>query len=280
MFSNSRFKLIGQVAGPFGIQKDSPRSDVFLFDVNALFEAHQSEMDRAFSGYLAEFAAQRSCYVLSSLNYAETAVRIPSHLRRTLAGIFSSAGTELWRQNDLLIRHDHDFCDDLYETVAKLVLQSAYPDKQAPLIDCGPATLRICLAGTRIGRTAKRNYVAWEREHRELDKFVAAIRTRFPNHSVCKDSEGSLLIMPNTYSTAKVQEHLLRRHKSARLVAYLGETAARGFAKPMCDAFLKDNILSTVGGASDISQLLSYEMRRMQEHLMVEPAPLRLVHGA
>jgi hypothetical protein len=279
MFSKHQGEAAAKVTKLFGHRRKTLQEAVFLFDIHTLFDAHQSDMNPAFATYLAEFAQNRSCYVLSNLNYAETVSRLPKHVRRPLEGVFASAGTEFWRQNELIVRHDHAFSDDIYETVAKLCLHSEYPNKQAPLIDCGSATLRICLAGTRVGRSARQAYLAWEEEHRELDKFIEIFRTRFPDHSICRDTDDSLLVMPNSYSTATVQDHLLRRHKSARLIAYLGTKAAAGYAKPMCDTFLSDNVLSTVSGASDVSQLLSYEMRRMQSRVALVPGR-RMAQGA
>lgn len=280
MYSNAHFHTVGKVAVPFCTSQDAPRENVFLFDASVLLEANHGEMDHAFAGYLADFAEQRSCYILSNMNYAETASRIPCRLRRRLAGAFTSAGTEFWRGNELLVRHDHDFSDEVYEYVARMVLHSAYPQKQAPLIDSGSATLRICLAGTRVGRTAKKAYLAWENEHRELDSFIASFSRRFPDHAICKDTQTSLLITPNSFSTAEVQNQMLRRHKAARVIAYLGKTAAGGYAKPMCDALLSRNVLSTVAGPSDISQLLSYEKRSMKTVTPRAATPSLLFQGA
>ena len=156
MMINQTFEAISTVHGPFGLQMQISENDVFLFDIDAVSNAHQREMNHAFGSYLSDFARHRACYLLTSCNYAETATRIPSRVRRELAGIFSSAGTELWHRNELLVRHEHSFSDDIYECIVKLLLQSSYPAKQTPLIDCGPATLRICLAGTRAGLAAKR----------------------------------------------------------------------------------------------------------------------------
>jgi len=280
MMINQTFEAISTVHGPFGQQMQISENDVFLFDIDAVSNAHQREMNHAFASYLSDFARHRACYLLTSCNYAETATRIPSRVRRELAGIFSSAGTELWHRNELLVRHEHSFSDDIYECIVKLLLQSSYPAKQTPLIDCGPATLRICLAGTRAGLAAKRAYLEWEREHGELEKIVEALESRFPDHTVYRDTGVSLLVTPRSYSTALVQTQILKRHKSARLVAYLCETAADGFAAPLCDAFQEGDIVAKVGGASDVSQLLSYENRRIQEKNERIWNPLRLVQGA
>lgn len=280
MFTNTHFNTIGQVTVPFGAIQGAEQENVFLFDASILVDANNREMDHTFARYLADFAEQRSCYLLSNMHYAETASRLPSWLRRRFAGIFASAGTEFWQGTDLLVRHEHDFSDDLFEYVARLVLHSAYPQKQAPLIDSGSATLRVCLAGTRVGRTAKQAYLAWENEHRELDAFITSFERRFPDHSICKDTETSLLITPNSFSTAEVQNQLMRRHKSARVIAYLGGMAAGGYAKPMCDALLSRNVLSTVAGPSDVSQLLSYEKRVMKDIKPKVAAPVRLFQGA
>lgn len=280
MYSNEQFNSVGQVTELVRDRSKSSRKDVFIFDLSTLFDPHQTEMSQAFADYLVEFADHRSCYLLANLNYAEISYFVPSRVRRAFEGIFASAGTEMWSQNELLVRHEHTFSDDLYEYVAKLVLQSTYPEKKAPLIDCGPATLRVCLAGTRVGRTAKQAYLSWEREHGEIDRIVEMIRHRFPDYTVCKDTDVSVLIMPRTFSTARVQDHVLQRHKSARLVTYLTPAASNGFAKPMCDAFLDTNIVATVAGASDVSQLLSYEMRRIPVQPAFDAVQLRLVQEA
>ncbi|MCV0423861.1 MAG: hypothetical protein K5905_00155 [Roseibium sp.] len=261
MFSKVAFEAIGQVTGPEIVDPLAAGEKVFLFDLDVLVASRFGRMDHEFAGYVREFARSHPCYLLTSANYSEVMSRLPGSVRHAFEGVFASCGTELWVNNEILIRHEHLFSDDLYEFVAKAVQQSAYSGKEAPLLECGSATLRLSLAGIRSTAGQQMAYRRWEREHRELDVIADEMKARFPDHTVCRDSDISLMITPNTFTSARVHEHILKRHKASRLIAYFANRSAGGFAKPLCDALLTSDVVSTVNGPSDVSQLLSYEMR-------------------
>ncbi|WP_415716765.1 hypothetical protein [Roseibium sp.] len=263
MFPKPVFSPVGRVSGPV-----APNSrvfeNVFLFDLETLTDSRNGVIEFEFASYLAAFAGKRPCYLLSRTNYNEVMRRVPARVLNSLAGVFTNAGSELWVKNELQIRHEHDLSDDLYEFAAKVVQKSTYPDKRAPMIDCGPASLRICMAGTKSTSRQLREYANWEKEHQELCVVIDEFSARFPDHDIYRDTETGLLIMPSSFSSAMVRSHILTRHKSARIVSYLMHQSVEGFAKPLEAAFSGQDICSVVGGPSDVSQLLSYEMRCLE----------------
>ena len=261
MFSKNALDAIGQVTGPDVGGSHLAGGNVFLFDLDALVPSPFGRMDHDFESYLRDFAQSHPCYLLTSGNYNDVLSRLPGSVCAAFKGIFASCGSELWVGNETQIRHEHLFSDDLYEFVAKVVQQSVYPNKEAPLLECGSATLRLSLAGIRSTAGQQKAYRTWEQEHRELDVIADELKVRFPDHSVCRDSDISLMITPNTFTSARVQEHILKRHKASRLVAYFTNRSAVGYARPLCEALLTSDVVSTVNGPSDVSQLLSYEMR-------------------
>jgi hypothetical protein len=273
MFPKPVFAPVGRVTGPVILQ-EMPKNDVFLFDLDALTTNDHGHLDHAFATYLLDFAKLCPCYLFSRANYNEVMLRVPSRVRYAFAGIFSDSGSELWVRNEVLIRHEHDFSDDLYEFVAKVIQKSSYPNKLGPMIDCGSACLRICLAGTRSSVKQIADYLEWEIEHQELPIIMDEFRARFSNYAVYRDTASSLLIMPISFTSAMVQNHIIKRHKSARVVCYLTPRSADGFARPLYNSFSNADIVSQVGGPSDVSQLLSYENRCLagQEH------PIALQH--
>ena len=267
MLPHSKITSVGRVTGPLtgpvAGTGASAQEDVFLFDLDALVPSPFGRMDDDFARYLTQFAGQRACYLLTNSNYTEVMTRLPEHVRNAFAGIFASAGTELWGKQDVLVRHEHDFSDDLYEFLVKVVQTSAFPDKRAPVLDNGAATIRMQLAGTRSTANQRKSYLAWEREHRELPAIMKEFQVRFPDHRIYRDSDTSLLIMPASFSTALVRSHILKRHKTARLISYIAPQSTASYAAPLCEALLSSDILSEVSAPSDVSQLLSYEMRHL-----------------
>lgn len=276
MLPHSKITSVGKVTGPVTGAGADGRADVFLFDLDALVPSPFGRMDDAFARYLTKFAEQRSCYLLTNSNYTDVMTRLPSQVRNAFAGVFASAGTELWGRQDVLVRHDHDFSDDLYEFLVKVVQTSAFPDKCSPVLDNGSATIRMQLAGTRCTANQRKTYLAWERQYQELPAIMKEFQVRFPDHRVYRDSDTSLLIMPASFSTALVRSHILKRHKTARLISYLAPQSAASYAAPLCEALLNRDVLSEVTAPSDVSQLLSYEMR----HLSGAEFPVTLPVGA
>lgn len=270
MLPHSKITSVGRVTGPISGAGANGRADVFLFDLDALVPSPFGRIDDEFARYLSNFAEQRACYLLTNSNYADVMTRLPAHVRQAFSGIFASAGTELWGKHDVLVRHEHDFSDDLYEFLVKVVQTSAFPNKCAPMLDNGSATIRMQLAGTRSTSSQRKSYLAWEREHRELPSIMKEFQVRFPDHRIYRDSDMSLLIMPASFSTALVRSHILKRHKTARLISYLTPQSVASYAAPLCEAFLSSDVLSEVSAPSDVSQLLSYEMR----HLMGTELPV------
>eukprot|EP00903_Cladosiphon_okamuranus_P000929 g927.t1 len=262
MLFHPKFKTVGQVSGPLSGTGSGEPADVFLFDLDALVPSPYGRMEDGFAQYLAEFAEHRPCYLLSNCNYAEVMTRLPAYVRNAFSGIFTSAGTELWGKRDVLVRHEHDFSDDLYEFLVKVVQTSAFPHKRSPVLDNGSATIRVQLAGSRSTANQRQTYLAWEKEHQELPSIMKEFQVRFPDHRIYQDSDSSLLIMPASFSTALVRNHILKRHRSARLISYLAPQSTSSYAAPLLQAMLGSDVVSDVSAPSDVSQLMSYEKRR------------------
>ncbi|MBG6211803.1 hypothetical protein IWQ49_006498 [Labrenzia sp. EL_126] len=259
MLSKAELMTPDHVSGVIG---NSRSEDVFLFDLNAIVPGTFCQIDHDFADYLLEFARLRPCYLLASVSYNDLLSRLPSRVRFAFKGIFVSSGAELWCEDEVLERREHRFSDDLYEHLVKVVQNSGYQEKVAPLIENGPATLRVCLAGTQATIGQLKAYLKWEEEHCELPKIVNELRAKFPDHEVCQDSGSSLLISPNTFSSALVRQHITTEHEGARFIGYMSNRAVNSFARPLCDVLSGADLLTEVGGPSDLSQLMSYDIRR------------------
>ncbi|QFT32116.1 hypothetical protein FIV00_16620 [Labrenzia sp. THAF82] len=275
MFPKPNFAPVGRVSGPIS-RTVSQLNNVFLLDLDVLVRNDQAHLEHDLASYLEDFAKLRPCYLLSRSSYNDVLLRLPERLIRSLTGVFANSGSELWSQNEIMIRHEHDFSDDLFEFVAKVVQQSSYPAKRTPTIECGPASLRICLAGTNSTAKQIEDYKKWENEHNELTVILDEFSARFPSYEVYRDTDHSLLIMPSSFNSSIVRNHIIKRHKSARLISYLKPRSVSGFARPLHNAFSEVDICTVVGGPCDVSQLLSYEKRCMsgQEYLFDLPASM------
>ena len=276
MFSKAQLKTVGRVTGLVDDRMNVTSNDVYLFDMATLVEKGGGEIEPAFASYLLDFTRQRNCYLISHAGYTDIMSCVPTKVRRSFAGIFAVSGTELWQRDGLVHQVEHEFSDDLYEFVVKMVQTSGYPEKLTPSLDNGSASLRICLAGTNATRRQQRKYVNWERQHQELGGFMDEFQARFPEYSICRDTEASLLITPSSFSPLAVRDRISERHGSARIVGYISQGTAYGFAKPLCQDLSGAGILSLVEGAGDVAQLLSYEKRRvsLEEHAEIVRFPL------
>ncbi len=271
---------IGQVSSPVARPAPGRQQDVFLLDLDALVPATFGRIEEGFATYLKAFARTAPCYLLTSANYNEVMARLTDSLRHAFAGIFAASGTELWERDDVHSRLDHDFSDDLYEFIVKVVQASAYPHKLAPTLDCGSSTLRVRLAGMRSTARQRNAYAAWERERQELTAIMNEFRIRFPDYRIYRDAETGLLIMPEAFSSASVREQILTRHSSARLISYLSRPAAETYAQPLCESLPDTDVHSIVSAPSDVSHLLSYEKRRMSDAGQIAVANVPYAVGA
>jgi len=240
----------------------SDKRDVFLFDLSVLVPGKFGPLDHDFADYLRNFAYDRPCYLLTSVSYNELMSRLPARVRRVFRGIFVSSGAEWWSGDEMLDRQDHSFSDDLYEYLVKIVQNSAYPGKVAPLIENGPATLRVCLAGTRATTEQLKTHLKWEDEHHELPIILNELNTKFPEYETNQESGSSLIISPKSFSSALVHDQIMACHEGARLISYLSHRSAAGFAKHLCAAMSGNDLLTEVDGPSDLGQLMRYEIRR------------------
>lgn len=255
MLSQSEF-------APFDGRSLSVAEDVFVFDLAALVPGTCCQIDHDFAVYLRTFANSRQCYLLTSVSYNELMARLPTSVRKAFKGVFASSGAELWSADEVVERVEHTFSDDIYEYLVKVVQNSAYPAKDAPLIENGPATLRVCLAGTKATIGQLGTYLNWEAEHRELPVIVNELKSKFPDHDVYQDSETSLLVAPAAMSTSRIHRHITSEHSNVRIVSCLSRRSADGFAEPFCSSLSVSDLVTEIGGPSDVSQLMSYEMRR------------------
>lgn len=244
-----------------GKRKPPAANNMFLFDLDTLVPSNFGQLDHHFGEYLRGFIELAPCYAISNDSYSSVMARLPLSIRNGLEGIFAAAGTEMWHREDLVLRHDHDFSDDLYEFMVNVVRSSAYEKKNAPVLESGSATLRLQLSGINSTARETAKYLAWEREHQELPEIMSEFKIRFTNYRICRDSEASLLIVPSSFSTVLVRNHLRRRHKSARLITCLAQNTMVGYLKPFCEALSDTDMISVVAGPSDVSQLLCQERK-------------------
>ncbi|GAA0775534.1 hypothetical protein E1180_12785 [Roseibium denhamense] len=273
MFPKAVFAPIGQVTGPIGWKSPAPINDVYVFDLDTLVPSPKGRMDVEFARYLTAFANKRPCYILSNTSITDIMARVPSSLRAACAGLYAAGGTELWVRDELVLQHEHDFSDDLYEFMVKVIQTSAYPEKRAPMLENGSATLRLCIAGYQSTLREIGEYAAWEGEHDELSTIIHEFNARFPDYCIHRDTATSLLIVPKTFSSDLVMRHLLKRHKNARLVGYMTPAASSSYAAALSEAFGSKDVLSIIAGPSDVSQLLSYEFRRLLQQEQNSAAP-------
>ncbi|MEP3047974.1 MAG: hypothetical protein ABJL55_19550 [Roseibium sp.] len=279
MFPRAVFAPVGQVSGPVIARTNPQKKDVFLFDLEVLTSSEFSHLDHSFADYLREFLGERQCYLLTRNSFNDACARLPKSVLKRFAGIFASCGTELWIDEQLSVCHDHAFPDELYEFVVNVVRKSSFYDRSPPLIDQGAACLRICLAGIRASAFGQRMYENWENKNQELPDIITEFQFRFPEYSIYRDTKTSLLILPNSFSPSSIRAAVDKHQKPARLISYLHKGTTNGFAKSLCDALPGSDVLSEIAGPSDVSQLMSYEIRLTagKEHLIRVPETMREV---
>ncbi len=262
MFPQAVFAPIGQVSGPLVSAVNTGMEDVFLFDLETLTTSSFGHLEHSFADYLKEFLDERSCYLLTRNSFNDVCTKLSKNVLRRFAGVFASCGTELWVEDQLADCHDHQFSDELYEFVVNVVRKSAYYDRSPPLIDQGSACLRICLAGIRCSAGGLRMYETWETRNKELPDIIGEFKFRFSDHTIYQDTPTSLLILPNSYSAKIIRDYIGRGRNNARMISYLHTETAKGYGLSLCEAHQGRDVLSKISGPSDVSQLMSYEVRR------------------
>ncbi len=261
MFPQAVFAPVGQVSGPVHRQGDKDRGRAFVFDLDVLVPSAFGHIENRFAGYLIEFAQSHPCYLVSSATYNNVMSRLPGRVRRAFAGVFSASGAEYWEKDQLVVRTQREFSDDVYEFMVKVVQTSAYPGKSSPVLECGPASLRVCLAGTGSTAGQLKAYHSWEAENAELPAIIHEFRARFHDYAIHRESDTSLLILPAELSSEAIRDRILEQCGGSGLVVYMGPRSAEGYAKPLCDALETHDVCSVVESPGDVSQLLSYEKR-------------------
>ncbi|MTH99856.1 hypothetical protein [Roseibium sp. RKSG952] len=261
------------VLGPVPPSSNGSAGDIYLFDLDVLSTSRRARMDDGFAQVLTAWARKHPCYLVTSHNYQTVLSVVPQPLRHAMRENHASSGTEVW-QNDASVRHhDHPFRDSIYEFLAQVVRRSSYEEKRAPLLDSGPACLRIDIAGHKATAAQRKAYLEWETGTRERAEIISEFAIRYPDYQICQNGETGILITHKDYSPNTVVQALSANHPDGRILGYFSPMSACGYAAAMADSLEKPNMFAEIAGPSDLAQLLKYEERRQQKSEIKVPAP-------
>lgn len=258
-----------QRLGPSAIGLSGSYQDCYIFDLEALCHGLEGRLNEAAADKVSNWARQHPSYLIASSRYHVLTDRVPEQLRSAFAGIFASAGTEFWQQDRSISQSRHQFTDDVYEFVARVAHTSRYPEKQAPLIECGSGTLRLSLAGGNATRIQCDAFLDWDKEAGELNSIVSAFERRFTDYRMFRDQHCSLLINHQSSTSSQIFTRLEDLHPGARIVGFAQASSIEGYALPLFEAACDLRRVMSVDTPSDVLQLLRYEERR---HMCV-PVP-------
>ncbi|MTI43062.1 hypothetical protein JM93_02967 [Roseibium hamelinense] len=255
--------------GPVPVKIAGTGQDLYLFDLEALVPSVHGRMDPGLEQYVTDFAEKHPCYIVTSYGYHVVLRTLPEHVRCVAAGIYAASGAEIWKTDQPVHQEDHLFRDSLYEFMAQVVQRSTYPDKKAPLLDVGPASLRLDIPGQRATVRERQAYLRWENTHSELANIVHEFTARFPDYQICRDGMTSLLITHRNFSARSTLTGIKADHPEGRILGYFRPSSLAGYAADMAAGLQPQDLIAEVNGPSDLAQLLKYEERR---HDCAEPA--------
>lgn len=258
-----------QIPSPATIGLIGANRDCYIFDLDALCHGFAGRLNEAAVETILCWAQRHPSYLIASSNYHELTDRVPEQVRSAFAGVFASAGTEFWQQDRSVSQNTHLFTDDVYEFVARVAQTSPYPEKQAPLIDCGPGTLRLTLAGRNATPPQRNAFLDWDKETGELDSILSAFENRFSDYRMCRDQSCSLLISHRSSTSSQILTTLDDLHPDAHVVGFASVLSLEGYARPLVQAAGHQHNMMAVDTPCDILQLLRYEERRHR----CEPVP-------
>ena len=252
--------------GPVPLASTAAHEEVYVFDIATFKPCFGSTLEAAFAEHLAAWAHRKPCYLTSSRGYHHIIQVVPKSVRQAVRAIFANGGADVWCDDICQSRASHVFDDSVLAFVSGVARHSAFPEKRLPVLEAGPGTLSLDLAGHGASRGQRERYESWNQTNHEMTRFVREFSERFPAHRIYWEDATRLVISHADASARSIADHLRKTHPDGRLLAYFASASTRGYAAGLSDALQARDMLARAENISDISQFLAYETQRDDDH--------------
>lgn len=215
---------------------------IYLFDVDGTLTPARQPMERSFQDFFAQICDKFQVYLITGSDRPKLDEQVPPELRSQVKGIFTCAGCQFWKGNNLVFERTHEFNADLVETLNGFVENSPFDGRFGNHIEFRAGMINVSVPGRNISMAGRRRYHEWDKQYGERHAFLKTLSQQFPAYSASAGGQISIDVSPLGWTKAQVLEKLKDWHPRANYVFFGDRMSEGGNDRPLAAALAADSM--------------------------------------
>lgn len=215
--------------------------DIYLFDVDGTLTPARQPMDGNFQKFFTTFCDKFPVYLITGSDRPKLAEQVPPVLRSLVQGIFTCAGCQFWKAENLIFERTHDFNANLIKTLHGFVENSPFDGRFGNHIEFRAGMINVSVPGRNISTQGRHRYYAWDKMHGERQGFLNQLNREFPAYSASAGGQISIDVSPLGWTKAQVLANLKDWHPEANYVFFGDRMGEGGNDRPLATALAEDS---------------------------------------
>lgn len=224
---------------------------IYLFDVDGTLTPARQPMSNDFKQFFAKFCKQFPVYFITGSDRPKLDEQLPEDLRNAAHGIFTCAGTEFWRGENLVYQRHHEFDEDLVLALEEFIDYSPYVGRFGNHFEYRTGMVNVSVPGRNVSQDGRENYYHWDRAYGERQSFLKKLAKFFPDYSAAAGGQISIDISPKGWTKAQALPQLKKWYPQSRFVFFGDKMNPDGNDRPLADAIWADSSGSQAVSVSD-----------------------------
>jgi phosphomannomutase len=152
---------------------------IYIFDIDGTLTPSRLPMDKDFKDFFLEFIDNNRVWFVTGSDKDKTIEQIGEDLWLKAERCYQSSGNVLYKQGELIHKHDFEL-PQYYEDMLNILLeQSEYPVRAGNHIEKRIGTVNFSVVGRDCTQDQREAYAKWDEETEERKNFAWELNQRY-----------------------------------------------------------------------------------------------------
>lgn len=175
-----------------------------LFDVDGTLTRPRKPIETIHDHLFKKVCSIKPTYIVTGSSYEMLLEQFSQDTLNFCAGVYSSLGNVLHRQEFLIRKSEHVWDLSLLHECDKFVHKSLYSKRFGKHIDERPGMLNVSSVGRNANSDERKNYSIWESEAKERQNWVNEMGSLFPQYDFSVGGSISIDISPKGKNKSQI----------------------------------------------------------------------------
>ncbi|MEP0520224.1 MAG: HAD-IIB family hydrolase [Hyphomicrobiales bacterium] len=214
---------------------------IYLFDVDGTLTPARQPMDDSFRTFFLQLCGQAQVYLITGSDRPKLDEQVPPNVRASVEGIFTCAGCQFWKAEDLIFERTHEFDPKLVQALEGFVASSPFDGRFGNHMEFRTGMINVSVPGRNVSKEGRQRYYEWDKQQGERQAFIKTLNDQFPDYSVSAGGQISIDVSPLGWTKAQILKHLKNWHPKAKFIFFGDRMNEGGNDRPLALALEVDS---------------------------------------